>query len=162
MHTEIHVQARERLEKSWVCRRAVDGAFRARLCEHLFVRGRWLRGLGMLVPWTSATSASASELTSSFVAPANIFWNPIPTPSMTASRMAQLMAPFLAALYPPRIASEPPVKKPAICVVLDRVSARGIGGYMQSRCTCRAVSSMSLADRDGRGIHTHLPSSVLP
>jgi hypothetical protein len=160
MHTEIHVQARERLEKSWVCRRAVDGAFRARLCEHLFVRGRWLRGLGKSVSWTGATFAS--QLTSSFVAPANIFWNPIPTPSMTASRIAQLMAPFLAALYPPRIASEPPVKKPAICVVLDRVSARGIGGYMQSRCTCRAVSSMSLADRDGRGIHTHLPSSVLP
>lgn len=77
----------------------------------------------------------AGELTSSFVAPANIFWNPMPTPSMTASRMAQLMAPFLAALYPPRIASEPPVKKPAICVVLDRASVIGSGGYMQSRCT---------------------------
>jgi hypothetical protein len=57
---------------------------------------------------------AAGRLTSSFVAPANIFWNPIPTPSMTASRMAQLMAPFLAALYPPRIANAPPVKKPAI------------------------------------------------
>ncbi|AEO58686.1 hypothetical protein MYCTH_2093591 [Thermothelomyces thermophilus ATCC 42464] len=33
---------------------------------------------------------------------------------MTASRIAQLMAPFLAALYPPRIANEPPVKNPAI------------------------------------------------
>ncbi len=59
------------------------------------------------------------QLTSSLVAPANIFWKPIPTPSMTASRIAQLMAPFLAALYPPRMASAPPVKKPAICVVLD-------------------------------------------
>jgi hypothetical protein len=37
-------------------------------------------------------------LTSSFVLPANIFWNPIPTPSITARRTAQPMAPFLAAL----------------------------------------------------------------
>lgn len=56
--------------------------------------------------------------TSSFVAPANIFWKPMPTPSMTASRIAQLIAPFLAALYPPRMASAPPVKKPAICLSL--------------------------------------------
>lgn len=51
--------------------------------------------------------------TSSFVLPAIIFDRPIPTPSMTASKMAQPIAPFLAALYPPRIAREPPVMKPA-------------------------------------------------
>jgi hypothetical protein len=47
------------------------------------------------------------------------------------------MAPFLAALYPPRMASAPPVKKPAICVLLD-LGNSGMGtGNLQSRCTCR-------------------------
>lgn len=39
---------------------------------------------------------------------------PIPTPSMTARRIAQPMAPFRIALGPPLTASEPPVKKPAM------------------------------------------------
>jgi hypothetical protein len=43
-----------------------------------------------------------------------ILWNPIPTPSMTARKTAHIMAEFLAALTPPRIAREPPVKKPAM------------------------------------------------
>lgn len=43
-------------------------------------------------------------------------WNPMPTPSMTASRTAQPMALFRAWRSPPRTASEPPVKKPAITV----------------------------------------------
>ena len=75
-----------------------------------------MRGLGSVS--TIVLLRGECPLTSNLVAPANIFWKPIPTPSMTASRMAQLMAPFLAALYPPRIASEPPVKNPAICLVL--------------------------------------------
>lgn len=41
-------------------------------------------------------------------------WKPMPTPSMTASRIAQPMAPLRTALAPPRTASEPPVKKPAM------------------------------------------------
>lgn len=41
-------------------------------------------------------------------------WKPMPTPSMTASRMAQPMAPLRTAFAPPRTASEPPVKKPAM------------------------------------------------
>jgi len=85
-------------------------------------------------------SKSLRLLTSSFVAPANIFWNPMPTPSITARRMAQLMAPFLAALYPPRIASAPPVKKPAICVVLESGNRNSCLGYLQSRCICGARS----------------------
>jgi hypothetical protein len=56
------------------------------------------------------------SLTSNFVFSAIILWNPIPTPSMTASRQAHPIAEFLAALYPPRTASEPPVKNPAITV----------------------------------------------
>lgn len=46
--------------------------------------------------------------------PAIARWRPIPTPSMTASRIAQLIAPFLIALGPPLTASDPPVKKPAM------------------------------------------------
>jgi hypothetical protein len=41
-------------------------------------------------------------------------WNPIPTPSITARKIAHMMAPFLAAFRPPRIAKEPPVKNPAM------------------------------------------------
>jgi len=41
-------------------------------------------------------------------------WKPMPTPSMTASRIAQPIAPLRTALAPPRTASEPPVKKPAM------------------------------------------------
>ena len=38
----------------------------------------------------------------------------MPTPSMTARRMAQVMAPLRIDLKPPRTASDPPVKKPAM------------------------------------------------
>ena len=51
---------------------------------------------------------------SSFVFSAIILWKPMPTPSMTASRTAQPMAPLRMALGPPRTASAPPVKKPAM------------------------------------------------
>lgn len=40
----------------------------------------------------------------------------MPTPSITASNIAQPIAEFLAAFMPPLIASEPPVKKPAMTV----------------------------------------------
>lgn len=58
-------------------------------------------------------SSRGRQLTSNFVLPANIFWNPMPTPSMTASNTAHPMAPFLAARKPPRIARDPPVRNPA-------------------------------------------------
>jgi hypothetical protein len=58
-------------------------------------------------------------LTSSRVFSAIILWNPIPTPSITASKHAHPIAEFLAALYPPLIASAPPVKNPAITVYLS-------------------------------------------
>ncbi len=47
-----------------------------------------------------------------------ILWNPIPTPSITASKHAHPIAEFRAAFAPPRIANAPPVKKPAITVYL--------------------------------------------
>ena len=94
--------------------------------------------------WRKSAPPNVSKplclLTSSFVATANIFWNPMPTPSITARRMAQLMAPFLAALYPPRIASAPPVKKPAICVALEPGNHNSCLGYLQSHCICGARS----------------------
>jgi hypothetical protein len=43
-----------------------------------------------------------------------ILWKPIPTPSITARRMAHPIAPFRIARGPPRTASAPPVKKPAM------------------------------------------------
>jgi len=46
--------------------------------------------------------------------PAVTLFNPIPTPSMTASRHAHPIALFLAALTPPLTARAPPVKNPAI------------------------------------------------
>jgi len=52
--------------------------------------------------------------TSSRVFSAIILWNPIPTPSITANKHAHPIAEFLAALYPPLMASAPPVKNPAI------------------------------------------------
>ena len=53
--------------------------------------------------------------TSNFVLlSAIILWKPIPTPSITASRHAHPIAELRAALYPPRTASDPPVKKPAM------------------------------------------------
>jgi hypothetical protein len=56
------------------------------------------------------------ERTSSLVFSAIILWNPIPTPSITASKHAQPIAEFLAAFAPPLIASAPPVKNPAMTV----------------------------------------------
>lgn len=53
---------------------------------------------------------------SSLVFSAIMRWKPIPTPSMTASSTAQPMALFRAARTPPRTASEPPVRKPAITI----------------------------------------------
>lgn len=41
-------------------------------------------------------------------------FNPIPTPSMIASKHAHPIAEFLAAFTPPLTASAPPVKKPAM------------------------------------------------
>lgn len=41
-------------------------------------------------------------------------WNPIPTPSMTARKMAHIIALFRAALKPPLMANDPPVKNPAM------------------------------------------------
>ena len=43
-----------------------------------------------------------------------ILWKPIPTPSMTANKIAHPIAPFRTAFGPPRTASAPPVKKPAM------------------------------------------------
>ena len=54
--------------------------------------------------------------TSNRVCSAIILWNPMPTPSITARNIAHIIAPFLAALMPPRIAKDPPVKNPAITV----------------------------------------------
>lgn len=57
-----------------------------------------------------------SFLTSSLVFSAIILWNPIPTPSMTASKHAHPIAEFLAAFSPPLTANAPPVKNPAMTV----------------------------------------------
>jgi hypothetical protein len=46
--------------------------------------------------------------------PAMTLFNPIPTPSITASKQAHPIAEFLAALTPPLTASAPPVKNPAM------------------------------------------------
>jgi hypothetical protein len=51
---------------------------------------------------------------SSLVLSAIMRLKPIETPSMTARRIAQDMAPFRIDLYPPRTASDPPVKNPAM------------------------------------------------
>jgi len=59
---------------------------------------------------------------SNLVLSAIILCIPIPTPSMTANSTAHPIAEFLAALNPPRTASDPPVKKPAmIALYLLRV-----------------------------------------
>jgi hypothetical protein len=59
-------------------------------------------------------TGALEELTSSLVFSAIILWNPIPTPSITANNIAHPIAEFRAALAPPRIASAPPVKNPAM------------------------------------------------
>ena len=53
---------------------------------------------------------------SSRVFSANIRCRPIPTPSMTARSTAHPIAELRAARTPPRTASEPPVRKPAMTV----------------------------------------------
>jgi len=58
-----------------------------------------------------------------------IFWTPIPTPSKIARRIAQPIAPFLEALIPPRIAREPPVKKPAITARREPCAWSEVGWY---------------------------------
>lgn len=54
-----------------------------------------------------------SMRTSSRVFSAIILCKPIPTPSITANNIAHPIAEFLAALNPPRMANEPPVRNPA-------------------------------------------------
>lgn len=51
---------------------------------------------------------------SSRVFSAIILWNPIPTPSMTANKIAHPIAPLRIALAPPLTARAPPVKNPAM------------------------------------------------
>lgn len=58
--------------------------------------------------------------TSNRVFSAIILWKPIPTPSMTASKQAHAIAEFRAAFMPPRTASAPPVKNPAMTVAIPR------------------------------------------
>ena len=75
-----------------------------------------------MVPGDKVSEAFKGRLeirTSSRVFSAIILWNPIPTPSMTASKHAHPIAEFLAALYPPLMANAPPVKNPAITVPLS-------------------------------------------
>ena len=60
--------------------------------------------------------------TSSRVFSAMTLCIPIPTPSITANRIAHPIAEFLAALKPPRIAKEPPVRNPAPTMPPTRVS----------------------------------------
>jgi hypothetical protein len=59
-------------------------------------------------------SVGGQILTSSLVFSAMTLCNPIPTPSITAKNIAHIIAPFRAAFKPPLIASEPPVRKPAM------------------------------------------------
>jgi hypothetical protein len=76
----------------------------------------------VVVPWEDVSSCTVREdidPTSSRVFSAIILWNPIPTPSITASKHAHPIAEFLAALYPPLMASAPPVKNPAITIHLS-------------------------------------------
>lgn len=60
------------------------------------------------------TSDGGGGGASSLVLSAIILLKPIETPSMTANRIAHDIAPLRIDLYPPRTASEPPVKKPAM------------------------------------------------
>lgn len=69
------------------------------------------------VSWVSLREAW-SFLTSNLVFSAIILWNPIPTPSITASKHAHPIAEFLAAFSPPLTAKAPPVKNPAMTINL--------------------------------------------
>jgi hypothetical protein len=68
------------------------------------------------------TKSLSTIPTSNRVFSAIILWKPIPTPSMTANRQAHAIAEFRAAFIPPRTASAPPVKNPAM-TVMDSKSA---------------------------------------
>ena len=57
------------------------------------------------------------RLTSSLVFSAIILWIPIPTPSITASRIAQPIAELREALNPPRTAREPPWIEPESAIL---------------------------------------------
>lgn len=59
-------------------------------------------------------------------------WKAIPTPSNTAKTQAQVIAPFLVAFQPPRIARAPPVKKPAM-IALKGSSVRRTDLTIQSK-----------------------------
>lgn len=63
----------------------------------------------------------------------------MPTPSMTAKRIPQLIAPFRIARAPPRTANEPPVKKPAM-MAFQGSSFRRMPLTAQS--VCETVSKM--------------------
>ena len=74
-----------------------------------------------MVPDRSKTLAEAyipgeEARTSKRVFSAIILWNPMPTPSITASKHAHPIAEFRAAFAPPLIASAPPVKNPAMTI----------------------------------------------
>ena len=72
----------------------------------LSAQGRWR--------WGRRERGGEQEChTSNRVFSAIILCIPIPTPSITANRIAHPIAEFLAALNPPRIANEPPVRNPA-------------------------------------------------
>lgn len=76
----------------------------------------------VVVPWEEISKSIKGKNgapTSSRVFSAIILWKPIPTPSITASKHAHPIAEFLAALYPPLIASAPPVKNPAMTIHLS-------------------------------------------
>ena len=73
-----------------------------------------------LLPPTCGACCGGGGGKSNLVFSAIILWNPIPTPSITASNTAHPIAEFLAARTPPRTAREPPVRKPAITVHSQR------------------------------------------
>ena len=60
-------------------------------------------------PWLGGGGGSSNRVFSAIIR-----WNPIPTPSMTASKIAHPIAPLRIARGPPRTANAPPVKNPAI------------------------------------------------
>jgi hypothetical protein len=65
------------------------------------------------IPSTPAGAGGGAGI-SNLVFSAIIRWKPMPTPSITARRIAQPMAPLRTALNPPLIARLPPVKPPAM------------------------------------------------
>jgi hypothetical protein len=76
-------------------------------------------GCGTLEDVSEIIEPEKTGPTSNRVFSAIILWNPIPTPSITANKHTHPIAEFLAALYPPLMASAPPVKNAAITVYLS-------------------------------------------